>query len=234
MKLGGYILASLIETPGKTSAVIFTAGCNLKCGYCHAPDLLNTNIDKDIETRIHSDIEKNINWIDHIVITGGEPTLQEDLPRFIKNFRKYNKPIKIHTNGTGPFMLNTLIEDNLIDTISLDYKTTLDQDRYSDIAIQNIHITDIKKSFSIVQNSSIDREYRTTLCPAYISLPILIKMAKTLDDTYPWILQQYRPKNILDIERAGHKVFTTKEITPTVKELKEIYPNIRLYGKFGD
>ena len=234
MRLGGYILSSMVEYPGKQSTVIFTLGCNFNCSYCHAYDLIKDTELADIETKMFKEIEAYKSWIDAIVITGGEPTLHRDLPAFVRRLKQFGLPIKLRTNGAYPFVLNELIEDDLIDFISIDYKLPLNQGAYTNLTNAPVKILDIQKSFRLIQDSHVDREYRTTLCPAYVDLKQLKIMASYLEgrDYKPWILQQYRPIDVLDIDQAGQEVYTRSDIDEILTTLQTIYPSIELYGDF--
>jgi pyruvate formate lyase activating enzyme len=98
MKIGGFEKQSFIDWEGRMAAVIFTKGCNFRCGYCHNPELVYPELmqqSNDIsEDYVFDFLLSRQNWLDGVVITGGEPTLQRDLQDFIKKIKKTGYAIK--------------------------------------------------------------------------------------------------------------------------------------------
>jgi pyruvate formate lyase activating enzyme len=111
---------SLIDFPGRLSAVVFTRGCNLRCRFCYNPELVLNSLGKDVENEVFSYIRENI--IDTVVLTGGEPLLNDDCEMLLIKLRKQNLTIKLDTNGSLPDKLSSVLEKNLIDYVSLDLK----------------------------------------------------------------------------------------------------------------
>lgn len=115
---------SLLDFPDKISAIVFTAGCNFRCGYCHNPELINSiapvqDVFEFLKTRVGR--------LDGVVITGGEPCLQKDLPEFIKKIKSLGFAVKLDTNGSFPEMLAKVLPD--IDYIAMDIKAPLENIR---------------------------------------------------------------------------------------------------------
>ena len=128
--IGGIQKTSLIDFPGKIAAVVFTQGCNFRCGYCHNPSLAVSS--PHWENRLsHKDIlsflQTRIGKLDGIVISGGEPTIQSGLYDFIKEIKNMGFLVKLDTNGTNPQVLERLINDNLLDYIAMDIKAPLEK-----------------------------------------------------------------------------------------------------------
>jgi pyruvate formate lyase activating enzyme len=162
MKIGGFQKCSLIDYPGKISSVIFTQGCNFRCYYCHNPELVYPSLftqSLDLNSIIQF-IEKRINKIDAVVFSGGEPTIQEDLPEVMSIFKKSGYLISIHTNGSNPGMLSKLFNQNLIDFISMDIKSSLKN--YSNIIFSDFDENQIRKSISLIYDSGVSHEFRIT------------------------------------------------------------------------
>ncbi|MBN2762441.1 MAG: anaerobic ribonucleoside-triphosphate reductase activating protein, partial [Bacteroidales bacterium] len=168
MKIGGFIKQSLIDYPGKIVAVIFTQGCNFRCGYCHNPQLVLPELFEN-ELSYTPDIifqylQEHKNWLDGVVVTGGEPTIHNDLPEFLKKIKDYGYLVKLDTNGSNPFILEKIIKNKLTDFIAMDIKTLPERDFYFEITgIQNI--PDIAEriiaSVILLKNSGVDVEFRT-------------------------------------------------------------------------
>lgn len=173
MRIGGIEKQSFIDWEGKTTAVIFTKGCNFRCGYCHNPGLVYPRLIKQSEDISEKDIFdfllKRNNWLDGIVISGGEPTLQKDLKEFIVKIRNMGYAIKLDTNGSLPVVLEDLIKSNLIDYVAMDIKTVLELKQYQNICrIKDPQLLlKIEHSIDILKESAIDYQLRTTIVPQY-------------------------------------------------------------------
>ncbi len=169
IRIGAFIKQSFIDWDGKVSAVIFTKGCNFRCWYCHNPSLVIPQLYNNYEDLSINDVfnylKERKGWIDGVVITGGEPTVNDDLPEFILQIKSMGFQVKLDTNGSNPNMLEYLIRKKLIDFIALDIKTMLDASFYEKIInIPSCNIIDkLKESLNIIENSNISHHFRTTL-----------------------------------------------------------------------
>lgn len=203
MRIGGFVKNSLIDWEGKVVSVIFTKGCNFRCGYCHnpalvIPELMNKEYDFSI-SGILSALEERKAWIDGVVITGGEPTIHNDLPELIIQIKKFGLCIKLDTNGTNPLMVKDLIDERLIDGVSMDIKTIIEDTGYSHVTGCRIHgITDrITETIAILRNSGIQYQFRTTVIPDYHTEEILERLKKEFADD-PYVLQPFRKGVTID------------------------------------
>ncbi|NOY65732.1 MAG: anaerobic ribonucleoside-triphosphate reductase activating protein [Nitrospirae bacterium] len=163
MRIGGLHKNSLIDFPGRLSAVIFTRGCNFRCAYCHNPGLVYPEkygplIEEDL---VLSFLSNRRGLIDSVVITGGEPLLQPDIERFLRRIKDMGYPIKLDTNGSMPERLQHLINSGLIDYVAMDYKAPLRS--YNRVIQVNIDTEKITHSVTLIVSSGIEYEIRTTL-----------------------------------------------------------------------
>ena len=127
MQLFGLEKLSLVDYDGKVACTVFTGTCNFKCGFCHNSPLVtevNQLQEIDVES-VFSYLKKRKGIIEGICISGGEPTLQKDLPDFCRRLKEENLSVKLDTNGTNPDMIKLLMDNNLIDYIAMDIKTAL-------------------------------------------------------------------------------------------------------------
>jgi len=124
MKIGGFQKISLSDYPGKIASVVFTQGCNLRCPFCHNPELIDVNEPGKFElSEIIGYLKNNRKFIEAVVISGGEPTIQEDIISFIRQIKSMRYLVKLDTNGTNPLILSKLlITERLIDYIAMDLK----------------------------------------------------------------------------------------------------------------
>jgi pyruvate formate lyase activating enzyme len=170
LPVGGFIKQSLIDYPGYISAVIFTRGCNFRCGYCHNPELVIP--DKICQqaalslSKIIQYIHKNKELLDAVVITGGEPTLHQWLIDFMRKIKSLGLKVKLDTNGTNPAMIEKLVGETLVDYIAMDIKSPFNIQMYSQITqikISYLLWEKIKKSVEIIKQGKTEFEFRTTL-----------------------------------------------------------------------
>jgi len=163
MRMGGFQKFSLIDYPGKISCVIFTQGCNLRCPFCHNPELVipeafNTPID---EGEVRSFLRMRADELDGVVITGGEPTLHRDLADFALYVKELGFALKLDTNGSSPGMIAGLLDRGLVDYVAMDIKAP--ENKYESLAGVKIDTALIKKSIKVIRDSGIDHHFRTTL-----------------------------------------------------------------------
>lgn len=165
MKIGGFQKFSLIDYPGYICSIIFTQGCNFRCPFCHNPSLVLPELfgePIDIST-IFDFIKARSGKINAVSITGGEPTIHNDLLTFIKELKSLQLKIKLDTNGSNPNMIENLLQEDLIDYIAMDIKAPLRL--YNKLCGSIVNKDDICSSINIIKNSRIDYEFRTTLAP---------------------------------------------------------------------
>jgi pyruvate formate lyase activating enzyme len=172
MRIGGFVKQSLIDYPNKIAAVVFTQGCNFQCGYCHNPQLVLPHLfienPEFNPSNIFRYLKSRKNWLDGVVITGGEPTIHKDLPEFLKKIKAMGYSIKLDTNGSNPYMLKQIITNKLVDYIAMDIKNIPEKNLYEEITgiqMTTKIIENLQLSIQIINNSSIEREFRTTFIP---------------------------------------------------------------------
>lgn len=230
MIIGGWNPFTLLDYPKKTAAIIFTAGCNMRCGYCHnANFVLPENIQQQQNIswkEIESFLEKRKGLLDGVVISGGEPTLQKNLKNIIQKIKKMGFLVKLDTNGTHPDILQNLIEEDLLDFIAMDIKGSADI--YNKICGMPINIEAIYKSIDIIINANIDYEFRSTILPEYHTKNVLCAMGLMIKGSKVWALQNFRSHSTLDIRFSNKKSFSKKELQVLTKELSCFVENIEL------
>lgn len=163
MLIAGWQKMTLIDYPDKIASIIFTQGCNLECFYCHNSGLIdndkkNSEVD---ETKIFEYLNARRKFIDGVVVTGGEPTLQNDLKLFLNKIKRMGLLVKLDTNGTKPNVLSSLIKEQLVDYVAMDVKAPID--KYHKICGDKLDYSCIRESISIIKKSGIAHEFRTTL-----------------------------------------------------------------------
>lgn len=225
VKIVGYLKTSLLDWPGEVSSVIWTAGCNFRCPFCHNRDLITgENLKLIDESELLEDLKKRGKWVDGLVITGGEPTLQTDLIDFCHKIKKLGLKIKLDTNGSNPEILGELIQRKLIDFVAWDFK--IDWDDYDIVGAQSI--APIQKSMGLIINSGLDYEFRTTVVPRIHTEEVLRKMEEVLRQAQDkWVWQKFVGRNCWDKAWEEEKSYRKSEI---MRLRRMISKNIILRG----
>ena len=219
MLIGGLQKTSLLDFPDKISAIVFTAGCNFRCGYCHNPELINqvTTV-KDIFEFLNSRKGK----LDGVVITGGEPCLQKDLPEFIKKIKSLGFAVKLDTNGSFPEMLEKVLPD--VDYVAMDIKAPLN--KYSKIVNINVNIDNIQKSINLLKNSGIDYEFRTTVIKSQLSYKDFEEIGMLIQNAPRYFFQNFVPSKILDPSLKSETTYSAEEFEKIKKVLSSYISEI--------
>ena len=143
MHICGFEKMSLVDYDGLVAATVFTGGCNFRCGFCHNSALVLSHQDiPAIDTEeVLSYLKKRKGVLDGVCVSGGEPTLQKDLPEFLSSLKELGYKVKLDTNGTNPSLIKKLFSDKLVDYFAMDIKA--DKEVYP--AIIDIPNYDLKK-----------------------------------------------------------------------------------------
>jgi len=229
MKIKGFIKTTFIEYPGKIASMIFLPNCNFRCSFCFNPELIDDNEKiKDVdEKEVFDFLEKQKKWIDALVISGGEPTLDKDLPEFIKKIKKMGFLVRIYTNGSNPEMLKQLIDEKLIDSIAMDIKAPLTEESYEAITNVKDMLEKVRKSISLIMNSGLEYEFRTTVVPGLHSENDIEEIAKYIKNAKLFVLQKFLPENALDSKLKKLKTQTDEEMEKLAIIAREYVRNVK-------
>jgi pyruvate formate lyase activating enzyme len=211
MKIAGLVKSSLIDYPEKVAAVVFTQGCNFRCGFCHNPDLLSPEQSTPglTQAEIMRFLQTRIGKLDGVVITGGEPLIQPDIMEFISDIRELGFLIKLDTNGSNPRLLSQLIEKNLVDYIAMDIKGPLA--KYGEICAY-VNTKFIQESIKIIKNSKLKYEFRTTVLPYYHELSDFEDIGRLISGARQYTIQGFRPQITLNPALREASSFTRPEL----------------------
>jgi len=205
MKIHGLNKLTLLDYPGHMACLIFTGACNYRCPFCHNASLvLNPNSQPSIsEEEIFAFLQSRKGILEGVCISGGEPTLQADLPEFIRKIRTMGFHVKLDTNGSRPGILKALLEEGLLDYVSMDIKNALKK-YLSTIGIPesvsgfNNLITDsVRQSAELLMQSSIPYEFRTTVVKELHNEEDLLSIGKWLNGANAYYLQSFRDSETL-------------------------------------
>ena len=195
MKIAGFLKTTLLDYPGRISASVYLAGCNLRCPFCQNSGLIcpqDTRACRPEE--ILAFLKKRRGILEGVCISGGEPTLQPDLPAFIRRIKDLGYPVKLDTNGTNPHMLALLIREGLIDYAAMDIKGTPEQ--YPALCGMDpaSFLTDpILRSVSLLkEQTKIPFEFRTTLIREFHTEKDLLRICQWIAPAPLYALQMFR------------------------------------------
>lgn len=210
----GWLPTTLIDFEGRVASIVFLGGCNFRCRVCHAGGLV---IDPSVMAPVHlEDIMAHVtdpdNWIDGVVVSGGEPTLHPGLPVLIERFKTAGLDVKLDTNGTHPDMLRRLIDDSMLDYVAMDVKAPLDE-RYAEVAGVTVDLETIRRSIEMVRTGEVPGELRTTVAPGLVDIADVRTIAeRDIAGTPLYILQKHRPTDCLDPAFDEVKPYTDGEM----------------------
>ena len=169
MRIGGLLKFSLIDYPGRVAAVVFTQGCNYRCPFCHNPALVLPELFTDplAEDDVLAFLEKRKDQLRGVVVTGGEPSIHNDLPGFLQKIKAMGYLVKLDTNGSRPDVLQRVLDERLVDFVAMDIKSSLES--YCKATGVTTDLEVIKLSIRTIKNSGVEYEFRTTALKSIVS-----------------------------------------------------------------
>jgi len=197
VRIGGFVPVSLCDYPCRVAAVIFTQGCNFRCPFCHNGQLVERQGTALLdEEAVLAQIAERRNRLGGVVVTGGEPTLQGDLPQFLHRLQQLGLAVKLDTNGSQPDVLQGLIADRLVNYFAMDIKAPWD--KYDRLAGQACDTVLLRRSLRLIAASGLPHEFRTTRVEALLSAEDCGEIARQVPagSTHKW--QRFRPEHSLD------------------------------------
>lgn len=201
MKLTAIQKFTVLDYPGKVACIAFTPGCNMRCGFCHNPEFVLPERIRELsgsfidETTFFRFLDKRQGLLDGVVVSGGEPTIWRELPIFIRKIKERGFLVKLDTNGNHPDMLRKLLDEQLVDYVAMDVKTSLVE--YPKLVGPMVKPEYIEESIDLLRSSSIEYEFRTTLIKEVHTPEILEAMQKLVTGAKQFFLQTFRPGHTL-------------------------------------
>lgn len=230
MKITYLLPTTLIDYPDRVAAMVYTAGCNFRCPFCHNCELVLPEKIRELAFIPENDViyflKERQGFLDGLVITGGEPTLQPDLPRFIERVKRLGFLIKLDTNGSRPEVIEELLKARLLDYVAMDLKGS--PARYDELAGICVDMAVIERSIRLITDRAPDYEFRTTVAPTM--------MAEEIEETVSLIagakrytLQRFvipEGKDLVDPTWNGKAALSETELRAVWKRIKGNF----LYG----
>lgn len=221
----GFLETSFLDWPGKIASVLFLPSCNFRCPFCqNAPLVLKPQHLKTWPLpEVLQRIKELKDWIDGVCITGGEPTLQETLPDFIRIFKKRNLLVKLDTNGSYPHMIENLLKENLVDAIAMDVKAPLEEISYARLTGVPVDLKSIKKSIDVIRKSSIEKIFRITVVPKMLTEEDIYRVAEGLYPLNRLVLQQFSPENTLDSKLKHERPWPQEKFEQVQRHVDQLF-----------
>ena len=224
MFLSGIQPFTVLDYPGKVSCIVFTPGCNFRCGYCHNPEFvlpekvaaLRPNF--IVEEAFFNFLDQRNTLLDGVVISGGEPTLMPDLEQFIEKIKKRGHLVKLDSNGNRPAVLKRLLAKNMLDYIAMDVKTSLP--RYQGLVGPWAAENQIAESIRLIQDSGVEYEFRTTLVKEVHTPDAINEMCRLLKGAKKLYLQSFRPEVTLNPAFGSYTPFNEKETEQLAEQFR--------------
>ena len=225
--IGGLQKVTLLDFPGKVACTVFLTGCNLRCPYCHNPDLVLTKDNGKYisEKEFFEFLLSRKGKLDGVCITGGEPTLYPNLTNLILRIREMGFLVKLDSNGTVPEILKPLLREKLLDYVAIDIKNA--PARYAETCGADV-IEYVEKSVALLKNSNIDYEFRTTVCHPFHSPKCMEEIGRWLRNAKRYYIQPFVDSgNLLG---SGVSVMTKSELEMLLNAVKPYIPAAELRG----
>ncbi|MEA4890916.1 MAG: anaerobic ribonucleoside-triphosphate reductase activating protein [Clostridiaceae bacterium] len=229
MEIAGLVRTSTVDFPGMIAAVVFTPGCNLDCFYCHNRQLLSADVPLMDNEEVIAYLKKRRGLIDGVVVSGGEPLLQQDLAVFLRQLKAWDYQIKLDTNGTCPDRLNALLKENLIDYVAVDYKAPWH--RYPEICHCAAKTAgQVHRTLDLLLQTDLSWEARTTV-PAQLTEADLLDMASALPPLPAYYLQicrkpaVFKPEDRFRLDAAG---YTTGALLRLAEVIRSRQPHVQV------
>ena len=221
MYIGGTVISS-VEFHGNMSLVIFMSKCPLACRYCHNVELLEDNTEKSFE-EVKQEIDSSVDFLDAIVISGGEPLVQTDAVIEILTYvREIGLKTKLDTSGIYPDNLKRILDLGLLDYVSLDVKTTFS--KYKKITGANVGFQ-VKKSMELINEAGVHLEARTTYVPTLHTKKDIINLADEIEAEV-YTIQQFRNRNVLDPALEKVEVPNPHDLEALAREIKPYFNGV--------
>jgi pyruvate formate lyase activating enzyme len=233
MRISGLVETSLVDWDGKIVSVLFVAGCDFRCPFCHNHLLAADGPDLDALPwpRIRETLTRKRGWVDGVVVTGGEPMMHPEVFELCAKVRELGLLVKLDTNGTFPYPLQSLIARGLVDFVAMDIKSPL-TNRYSSAAGRPVDLRPIRRSIRLLLESGVDHEFRSTLVRGLIEPEDMAAIGQAVAGARRLVLQQFNPADAPAEAYRQKKPYSLAEAEAMAEATRPFVKDVRLRGKF--
>lgn len=229
MEIYGFQKTTLLDYPEHVAATVFVGGCNFRCPFCHNGQLVLEPASQAAvsEEEIFAYLEKRRGILEGVCITGGEPTLQNDLSKFICRVKDMGYLVKLDTNGYRPDVLKALLRAALLDYVAMDIKAS--PKNYPVAAgVRAFDFERIRESIRILEESGIPHEFRTTVVRGIHTKEEFEDIGRLLKGCPAYYLQSFsESKNMIG---AGFETFSAEEMEEMAALARKYIDAVKLRG----
>ena len=228
MRIHGLQKLTLLDFPGHTACTVFTGACNFRCPFCHNASLVlhPDELPAMPESELFAFLEKRKKLLDGVAVTGGEPTLQPDLPDFLRRIRELGYAVKLDTNGGRPEVLKHILEAGLADYVAMDIKSS--PEHYEKAAGVTGILCAVKESVELLRASGIPYEFRTTAVKNLHTADDFRSIGEWIGGEEQYFIQSYADSG--DILGTGMEAFSNSELHALLMAVKPYIPSAALRG----
>ena len=229
MRISGLQKLTLLDFPGHTACTVFTGGCNYRCPFCHNAELVLRPGEQPgvSEEEFFALLRKRKGLLDGVAVTGGEPTLQPDLPDFLRRIRDLGYAVKLDTNGTHPDLLKRLVAEDLVQYAAMDIKNS--PGRYAETAgTEDPQLNRIRESAAFLLEGTVPYEFRTTVVRELHRPEDLAEIGRWLQGAERYFIQCYTDSG--DLIQEGFSPCSREELDLLLAAVQPFIPAARLRG----
>jgi len=223
MKFSGLQKTSLVDYPDKVASVLFTPGCNLRCPFCHNWRIaINPQPPFLQEAAALEILEGRKKYVDAVVVTGGEPCMHKELPRFLAKLKERGFTVKLDTNGFYPEVLEECLAN--VDYVAMDVKTC--KEKYTLLGAQDT--TGLTRTIEILKTGKVPYEFRTTIVPQIVTIQDVTGIGEMLKGSKNYALQQFISQDTLDKKFQGLRPYSPEAIREFAETISKYTENVQL------
>jgi len=234
LEIKGFIPNTMLDWEGMLASTIFLPRCNFRCPFCQNGELvLHPERLETVPFSVISDyLRDRSGWVDGVCITGGEPCLHDGLPGLCADLRAQGVKVKLDTNGSIPGVLESLLDDGLIDYVSMDIKAPLETGPYRiATGIDKADLVDlVRLSIDMLRSSGLEHEFRTTVVPLMHGPSEVARIAEQLEGEGRFVLQHFSPRDTLDPRFSALRPFTDEDMKAMLKQAQQYVPGATVRG----
>lgn len=179
---------SALDFPDHLAAIVWFAGCNMRCAYCHNGHIATAKGRIGL-VELEAFLKSRRGLLDGIVLSGGEPTIHSNLSEFAELTRNMGFKIKLDTNGTNPEPLKKMLDAHLLDYIALDLKAT--KEKYEEVTGMDAY-DHVHETLKMIRDSGVAYEVRTTYHSQILTPEEVASLKDSLPSDTRYFVQNYR------------------------------------------
>ena len=220
----------MLDFPGRVASLVFTGHCNLTCPFCHNAGLVlepDSYPDYPVDELL-ADLKKREGFIDGVVISGGEPTIDAGLPAFLSLLKERDLQVKLDSNGLAPDVISSLLKQQLVDYYAIDIKTSLS--RYNELHTMPVATEALRQTVTILKQAPVEVEFRTTCIPHLVAEAEVAEMGELLQGAPLWVLQQYVPMHAMIEEWQQYDAYEPEQLYALAEQAEKYVDQIQVRG----